>query len=1196
MRKTNSNCFCITRHSVLITHHSSPITRMAECPSDADLAGFLNDTLAPDRLAGLTAHVDGCPSCQTRLDKLTHDANGAVARYKELSSASHSGMGTKLSAPEAHTLVLDGKATHSGPRLTGLPQVPGFDVVEEIGRGGMGVVYKARHRRLNRLCALKMILAGGAADARTVQRFLFEAEILGRVQHSQVVQVFEVDTYQGPSGVPIPYLAMELLEGGSLSRRIKAAALPPQAAAGLIEGIARALHTAHLQGVIHRDLKPGNILFPVFGGQWSVDRKEPAAPSSLPTDHSPLPIASPKVTDFGLAKFTETGGNLTGSGQVVGTPHYMSPEQAAGSKQIGPQADVYSLGAILFECLTGRPPFIGEEPISVLLKVVNESPPDVRTLCPAVSRDLAAVVARCLEKEPRRRYASAEELADDLHRFQENLPTIARPLRRRERLWLLMKRNPVVSVLTIALVVVLMVAFAAIIMLWMRAEQTAQDERHSNELARLSEGRAMQAMEKSNDSLAEANRQKINADRRQAELEFGRAMSTCEEGRVHDGLRQFVRVVDLAEQTGAADLARVARMNLAAWPRELSPQHRAFLHREQPRLAAFHPDGKQMVTVGRNGEAFLWDIATGEKVRTYKSSGTFRPTIVSTELEVTYWSVAISPDGNTIAAGGSDGKISVWNTDSPALRVAFDAVPMQDDVWSVGFAPDGTLWAADGKGGVKQWNLATRPRPTMLVHLEPPPIPKVGIVNVIAVSSDGSRVYTGDRRGIVREWDTKKRIESHRWETNGWVQDLAISADGTHLASTGPPGDVSVIDLRGNKPPLIIGLGGAYGNGVAFAPKRPFVVASDGDGNVRFWHRDTGQPIGIPIRFSGEVTRMRFCPNTDQFAVPAGNAVYLCALPDPPGDLVSAGHGIRIRGLDFSPTGNQLAIADDSFFEVFDLPSSKRIQAVFTNGADPRAISFDPDPARSQVYRGNRDTFDRIDVPKGANVQGVLNIRLGQIARFDYLPGDKGLLALGTSLLARYNRSTLEFEKVIDRKKLVPDGIELHVMAARRDGGEILLGYGNKVAFLSPETLEPIREGWSVGDDLLDAKYTPDGSKVFIARRDNVAELVDARTGVSVMRPMPHSRVIAAVAVSPDGKTLLTGSRDGTARFWDAASGLPIGSPLRHLGPVTHVVYSPMGDHVATGTGTGHVMLWDVPPPAATGSCDELRAEIKKRE
>ena len=1168
---------------------------MPDCPDDTELAGFLNESLAGDRLGHVSGHVDGCPRCQARLDRLTEHTSGAVARYKELSSAVLPDARSGAAAPpDADTQILGGRPALAASALVGLPRVPGFEVVAEIGRGGMGVVYRARHRRLNRLVALKMILAGTAADPRVVQRFMIEAEVLARIQHPQVVQVFEVDTYQGPSGVPIPYLAMELLEGGSLSHRLRehnagSGTGPrwpsPRGAAELVEGLARAVHAAHLRGVIHRDLKPGNILFPVDSGPWTVgsaDKKD--EPSSPPTAHSPLPTA-PKVMDFGLAKFTrDAGADLTQSGQVVGTPQYMAPEQAAGARDIGPAADVYALGAILFECLAGRPPFTGTEPMSVLLKVINEAPPDVRSLRPDAPRDLAAVTMKCLAKEPGRRYASAESLADDLRRFLDDRPTRARPVTHTERLGLWAKRNPAVAGLVAALAVVLVAAFVTVASLWVKAEGKADDERFANRQSVAAEATARREREKAEESLREVQRQK-------ALLEFDRAVRSGEEGRVEDGLALFLRTAELAERTGQADLARVARVNLAAWPRGLPPVPRAFAHTEQPRQAAFLPDGR-LVTAGRNTELYVWDTATGRRTP-YKPSA--RTDLVSLGgLPFTYWTVAVSPDGRTIAAGASDGIVTVWDTDAPVPKVSFQAA--DGNAWSVGFASNTVLWSNDGRHGLRRWDLAAKPGPTATALAPAAPF-RDDLVQIIAVAPDGKRVFTGDRGARVREWDAEKMTEVRAWNLRGWMTDIAVAADGTRLAATGTDGTVWVIDLTTGKVALELGLAGAYGNGVAFAPKRPFLVATDGDGNVRFWHRDTGQPVGIPMRLSGEVTRPRFRPNSDEFAVPDGTSVYLSGLPDPPGDLISAGHGHRVRGLDFSPTGDRLAVVDDGgALDLFDLIGARHQHAP-RFGRGPLTLRYDPDPARPRFLLGTRNGIEWLAAPGGQKANPVReSFLMGRVFRVECARGAGGVYVLGQSLVARFDPVTFKQLAVTKPAEDIRAGVAMSAMALRPDGAEVLVSFADRVVFLKGDTLEPLRE-WRTRDELLDARYTPDGTKVLVARRDNVAELLDAATGAATAaRPMPHARAVTGVGVGPGGAVLLTGSRDGTARFWDAATGLPLGAPLRHTGPVTHVAFSPSGDHAATGTGTGHVMVWDLPPAPATGTIDELRAKLKKRE
>jgi WD40 repeat protein len=898
-----------------------------------------------------------------------------------------------------------------------------------------------------------------------------------------------------------------------------------------------------------------------------------------------LDDAKPKVTDFGLAKFTQDGADLTGSGQVVGTPHYMAPEQAAGSKQTGPAVDVYALGAILFECLTGRSPFQGNEPMSVLVQVVTDPAPDLRSLRSDVPRDLSAVVMRCLNKDPRRRYSSAEELANDLQRFLDGRPTRARPVTIRERTWLWARRNPAVTALVATLAAVLVVAFGAVTYLWIEARDTAQRERFAKERAELAEGHAVAAHSQATAALAH--------------LEFARAVTWCEEGRIREGLDLFVHAVELAEATGGTDLARVARLNLAAWPRELPRQRVAFPHAQQPRLAAFHPDGTHMVTAGRGSAVQLWNTSTKRKVRTYRP-GIIKPFYRLTG--VTYWTVAISPDGKSIAAGSSEGSITVWNTDSPDPRMSFDAVEGEENVWSVAFAPDGTLWANDGQSGLKQWNIQGL-KPKLVRHGQPTSETRAGILQVIAVAPDGRRIYSGDRAGAILEWNAEKATELRNWDAGGWVQDLAVSPDGKRIAATGPAGIARIINLDANRVERDIDLASVYGNGIAFAPTAPFLLTSDGDGTVRTWHRESGMPIGQPFRFSGEVTKIRFRPGSEEFAVPAGNSVFLCKIPDPPGDLVTAGYGQRVRGLDIAPTGKQVAISDDEGFELLDPFTARRLQRVdysfswpyYRRQDAPLTLRFDPNPKRPRVFRGTRSGLDYLAVPGGHWAKTVAASGLDRIGRIDFLDGGRIVLAADDRLVARWD-AEFRHRPTVEPVENMPAGVEVRALAARPDGQEVLIAFANRVVFLDPETLKPRRPGWTTGDEILDTKYTPDGTRVLIGRRDNVAELRNAKDGALAARPMPHGKAVLAVAVSPDGKVLLTGSRDGTARFWDAQTGLPIGAPLRHLGPVTHLVYAPNGDHALTGTGTGHVLLWDTPPAAAKGTPVDLRAAIQRRD
>jgi tetratricopeptide (TPR) repeat protein len=331
-----------------------------------------------------------------------------------------------------------------------LPSVPGYQVLKKVGRGGMGVVFQARHQALNRVVALKMVLAGDLATPEQLLRFQLEAELAARVRHPNVVAVHEIGQWQGR-----PFLALEWVEGGTLAQKLQGTPLSPGEAAELVEVLARAVHAAHCHGVIHRDLKPANVLL---------------ASSGRTDCQSVLPGVVPRITDFGLAKSVADAPGLTTSGAIVGTPEYMAPEQAAGDRNVGPPADIYALGAILYECLTGRPPFKGTSFLETLQRVREREPDPVRSLQPKVPLDIETICLECLRKDPAGRYATAEALADDLRRFRVGEPIAARPCSIWERGWKWARRRKGIACLSAILVLVSILGAALVLWQWGRAE------------------------------------------------------------------------------------------------------------------------------------------------------------------------------------------------------------------------------------------------------------------------------------------------------------------------------------------------------------------------------------------------------------------------------------------------------------------------------------------------------------------------------------------------------------------------------------------------------------------------------------------------------------------------------------------------------------------------------------------------------
>jgi tetratricopeptide (TPR) repeat protein/tRNA A-37 threonylcarbamoyl transferase component Bud32 len=336
------------------------------------------------------------------------------------------------------------------------PAVGSYDILGELGRGGMAVVYKARHRRLGRIVALKVLRGDGPADRARFER---EALAVAGLQHPNLVQLYKVGEHAG-----IPFLALEYVPGGSLAERLDGTPRPPHEAAALIETLARAVDVAHARGIIHRDLKPAYILL--------VSRESPDS-----TTHQP------KIADFGLAKHLGGDVGQTRDGTVAGTPSYMAPEQAAGGA-VGPTADVYALGAILYELLTGRPPFKSATPLETLHQVLTSEPVPPGQLQPGLPRDLETVCLKCLEKTPGKRYGSAAALADDLRRFQEGRPVLARPVGPLARVVRWARRNPRVAGLLVALAAAIAIGFTAVFAEWRQAERLhalAEERRESAE-------------------------------------------------------------------------------------------------------------------------------------------------------------------------------------------------------------------------------------------------------------------------------------------------------------------------------------------------------------------------------------------------------------------------------------------------------------------------------------------------------------------------------------------------------------------------------------------------------------------------------------------------------------------------------------------------------------------------------------------
>jgi WD40 repeat protein len=1045
--------------------------------------------------------------------------------------------------------------TVTGADLLPAPvSVPGYEILAELGRGGMGVVYKAQHTALRRTVALKMILGGGHATTADLERFRTEAESIARLQHPHIVQIYEVGQYDG-----LPYFSLEFCPGGSLEEQLAGTPLPAKKAAALVEQLARAMQAAHDKGVIHRDLKPANVLLGEDG--------------------------TPKITDFGLAKKLDEAGH-TRTGSIMGTPSYMAPEQADGkSRQLGPACDIYALGALLYECLTGRPPFRAATPLDTVLQVVSQEPVPPKRLNARVPTDLETICLKCLNKEPAKRYGTAQALAEDLERFLAGEPIRARPAGRLRRTLKWVRRRPLVASLLAVVFLVTALGIAAFAWAFREALLARDDARDQAAIAKEKELRARKAEGETRIEWKRAETERVRAESTlhavyiEKALQAWRQHDVAEAERILNGVKPPLD--QTWEQRHVRDLCRRKAMSLVG-------------HTGEVASVAISADGGRIVSaggqLGKLSELIVWDGKTGQRLHILK--GHTKPIRI----------VAISADGKRIVSGSDDSSIKVWNAETGQEectlkgppRHIFPSVAMSADGQRIVSTTDGTtlkIWnadtgqevstlkghpgalgmtvaiSADGKrivsrgwiidpktraqhAEVKLWDAETGQEKFTFVAL-------IGLAGGVAMSPDGKRIASGtmtfDEKnmpvGEVKVWDAEsgQEIRSHQRQALP-VYCLALSADGKRIFTGSFDRMVKIWEPDTGKELFALGGHTNIVQSVAFSADGKRIVSAGRDGIVKVWDLEASQEKRTFEGHKDPVASATLSPDGKRIASASWDkTVKVWDAQTGQELLLFEGHTKPVISVAFSPDGKRIASGSaDRTVKVWNAQTGKE-QFSLKGQSVVSSLAFSADGKR--LVSG--DIYGTVK---------VWNADTGQEERSLKATGSVCSLAISA-----------------DGKRIVA------AMGSIESGGAVrLVREGQKVAHAL--WIWDARTGADEvtiqqSENCTSVALSPDG-KYFVtavAGNDATVKVWDTKTRAELFTLKGHAQAVARVAISPDGKRIVTGSYDGTVKLWDAETGQEKLTLKGHQAVITSLAFSADGTRLISASWDKTVKLWEAP-------------------